>query len=169
MPWNINPSRGYHTIQQHHTKIEWCHTSSIVSQITGNWTGCSTACSSGKHRKRQSYVLLDPFSWIHRGALQSTSKAERVPLINSAEILPRCGPYNQRCTNSKYCHTRKTYTKNNHKTYSHGPDSRNDPLAIGSNTILWSWSADHIPQTPITIGSSYRENTKQFIGNWIMI
>ena len=41
-----------------------------------------------------------------------------------------------------------------------GPDSRNDPLAIGSDTILWSWSADRIPQTPITIGSSDRENTK---------
>ena len=41
-----------------------------------------------------------------------------------------------------------------------GPDSRNDPLAIGSNTILWSCSADRIPQTPITIGSSDRENTK---------
>ena len=41
-----------------------------------------------------------------------------------------------------------------------GPDSRNDPLAIGSDTILWSWSADRIPQTPIMIGSSDRENTK---------
>ena len=41
-----------------------------------------------------------------------------------------------------------------------GPDSRNDPHAIGSDTILWSWSADCIPQTPITIGSSDRENTK---------
>ena len=41
-----------------------------------------------------------------------------------------------------------------------GPDSRNDPLAIGSDTILWSWSADRIPQTPIAIGSSDRENTK---------
>ena len=41
-----------------------------------------------------------------------------------------------------------------------GPDSRNDPLAIGSDTILWSWSADRIPQTPITIGSLDRENTK---------
>ena len=41
-----------------------------------------------------------------------------------------------------------------------GPDSRNDPLAIGSDTILWSWFADRIPQTPITIGSSDRENTK---------
>ena len=41
-----------------------------------------------------------------------------------------------------------------------GPDSRNDPLAIGSDTILWSWSADRIPQTPITIGSSDRENRK---------
>ena len=38
--------------------------------------------------------------------------------------------------------------------------SRNDPLAIGSDTILWSWWADRIPQTPITIGSSDRENTK---------
>ena len=41
-----------------------------------------------------------------------------------------------------------------------GPDSRNDPLAIGSDTILWSWSDDRIPQTLITIGSSDRENTK---------
>ena len=41
-----------------------------------------------------------------------------------------------------------------------GPDSRNDPLAIGSDTILWSWSANRIPQTPITIGSSDRETTK---------
>ena len=41
-----------------------------------------------------------------------------------------------------------------------GPNSRNDPLAIGSDTILWSWSADRIPQTPITIGSSDRETTK---------
>ena len=28
-----------------------------------------------------------------------------------------------------------------------GPDSRNDPLAIGSDTILWSWSANRIPQS----------------------
>ena len=41
-----------------------------------------------------------------------------------------------------------------------GPDSRKDPLVIGSDTILWSWSVDRIPQTPITIGSSDRENTK---------
>ena len=41
-----------------------------------------------------------------------------------------------------------------------GPDSRNDPLGIGSDTILWSWSADRIPQTPITIGSWDRENMK---------
>ena len=41
-----------------------------------------------------------------------------------------------------------------------GPDSRNDLPAIGSDTILWSWSADRIPQTPITIGSSDRETTK---------
>ena len=41
-----------------------------------------------------------------------------------------------------------------------GPDSRNDQLAIDSDTILWSWSADRIPQTPITIGSFVRENTK---------
>ena len=41
-----------------------------------------------------------------------------------------------------------------------GPDSRNDPLAVSSDTILWSWSADRIPQTPIKIGSSDRENTK---------
>ena len=40
------------------------------------------------------------------------------------------------------------------------PDSRNDPLPISSDTILWSWSPDRIPQTPITIGSSGRENTK---------
>ena len=40
-----------------------------------------------------------------------------------------------------------------------GSDSSNDPLAIGSDTIMWSWSADRIPQTPITIGSSDRENT----------
>ena len=40
------------------------------------------------------------------------------------------------------------------------PDSRNDPLAISSDPILWSWSADRIPQTPITIGTSDRENTK---------
>ena len=44
--------------------------------------------------------------------------------------------------------------------WSSGPDSRNDPLAIGSDTILWSWSSDRIPQTLITIGSSDRENTK---------
>ena len=41
-----------------------------------------------------------------------------------------------------------------------GPDSRNDLLVIGSDPILWSWSADRITQTPITIGSSDRENTK---------
>ena len=41
-----------------------------------------------------------------------------------------------------------------------GPDSRNDPLTIRSDTILWSWSADRIPQTPITTSSSDRENTK---------
>ena len=41
-----------------------------------------------------------------------------------------------------------------------GPDSSFDPLGIGSNTILWSWSADRIPQTPITIGSWDRENKK---------
>ena len=43
-----------------------------------------------------------------------------------------------------------------------GLDSRNDPLAVGPDTILWSWSADRIPQTLIMIGSSYRhwENTK---------
>ena len=41
-----------------------------------------------------------------------------------------------------------------------GPDSSNDPIAIGSDTILWSWSADRIQQTLITIGSSDRENTK---------
>ena len=41
-----------------------------------------------------------------------------------------------------------------------GPDFRNDPLAIVSDTIMWSWSADRIPQTPITIGLSDRENTK---------
>ena len=41
-----------------------------------------------------------------------------------------------------------------------GPDSRNDPLAISSDMILWSWSADRIPQALITIGSSDRENTK---------
>ena len=41
-----------------------------------------------------------------------------------------------------------------------GIGPRNDPLAIGSDTILWSWSADRIPQTPITIGSSDRKNTK---------
>ena len=41
-----------------------------------------------------------------------------------------------------------------------GPDSRNDPLLIGPDTILWSWSADRLPQTPITSGSSDRENTK---------
>ena len=47
-----------------------------------------------------------------------------------------------------------------HACWCSGPDSRNDPLAIGSDTILWSWSADRIPQTPIMIGSSDRENTK---------
>ena len=41
-----------------------------------------------------------------------------------------------------------------------GPDSKNDPLAIGSDTILWSWLADRVPQMPITIGLSDRENTK---------
>ena len=41
-----------------------------------------------------------------------------------------------------------------------GPDSRNDQLAIGSDMILWSWSANRIPQTPITIGSWDRENMK---------
>ena len=44
--------------------------------------------------------------------------------------------------------------------WSPGPDSRKDPLVISSDTILWSWSVDRIPQTPITIGSSDRENTK---------
>ena len=44
--------------------------------------------------------------------------------------------------------------------WSPGPDSWNDPLAIGSDTILWSWSTDRIPQTLITIGSSDRETTK---------
>ena len=44
--------------------------------------------------------------------------------------------------------------------WSPGPDSRNDPLGIGSDTILWSWSADRIPQTSITIGSWDRENMK---------
>ena len=44
--------------------------------------------------------------------------------------------------------------------WSSGSDSRNDPLAIGSDSIVWSWSADRIPQTPITIGSSDREDTK---------
>ena len=48
----------------------------------------------------------------------------------------------------------------NNVSWCPGPDSRNDPLAIGSDAILWSWSADRIPQTPITIGSSDRENTK---------
>ena len=33
------------------------------------------------------------------------------------------------------------------------------PETIGSDLILWSWSADLIPQTPIKIGSSDRENT----------
>ena len=33
------------------------------------------------------------------------------------------------------------------------------PLVIGSDTILWSWSADRIPQTPITVGSPDWENT----------
>ena len=41
-----------------------------------------------------------------------------------------------------------------------GPDSRNDPLAMGSDTILWSWSADLIPQKPITIGSWDKKNAK---------
>ena len=53
-----------------------------------------------------------------------------------------------------FCHT------NQNHIWSPGPDCRNDPLAIGSDTILRSWSADRIPQTPITIGSSERENTK---------
>ena len=35
--------------------------------------------------------------------------------------------------------------------WSPGPDSRKDPLVISSDTILWSWSVDRIPQTPITI------------------
>ena len=51
-----------------------------------------------------------------------------------------------------------------------GPDSRNDPLAIGSDMILWSRLADRIPQMPITIGSSGRKNTKPNsllpIGSW---
>ena len=40
------------------------------------------------------------------------------------------------------------------------PAAENDPFAIGSDTILWSWSADRIPQTPISIGSSDREIMK---------
>ena len=47
-----------------------------------------------------------------------------------------------------------------HACWCSGPDSRNYPLTIGSDTILWSWSADRIPQTLFTIGSSDRENTK---------
>ena len=41
-----------------------------------------------------------------------------------------------------------------------GPDSRNDPLAIGSDTILWSLSAGRLTPTPITSGASDRQNTK---------
>ena len=41
-----------------------------------------------------------------------------------------------------------------------GPDSRHDLLAISSDPILWSWLAHRIPQTPITISSSDRENKK---------
>ena len=41
-----------------------------------------------------------------------------------------------------------------------GPDSRNDPLAIGSDTILWSWAADRIPQMSIMISSSDSGNMK---------
>ena len=41
-----------------------------------------------------------------------------------------------------------------------GPHSRNDPLTIGSDTILWFWSADRIPQTTITINSWDWENMK---------
>ena len=41
-----------------------------------------------------------------------------------------------------------------------GPNSRNDPLAIGSDMILWSWLADRIPQTQIMIGSSDQEIMK---------
>ena len=47
-----------------------------------------------------------------------------------------------------------------HGSWWPGPDSRNNPLTIGSDTILWSWSADSIPQTSIMIGSSDRENMK---------
>ena len=38
------------------------------------------------------------------------------------------------------------------------PDSKSNPLTFGSD--MWSWSADPIPQTLITIGSSDRENMK---------
>ena len=41
-----------------------------------------------------------------------------------------------------------------------GPDYRNDPLTSSSGMILWSCWADHIPQMPITIDSSNRENMK---------
>ena len=47
------------------------------------------------------------------------------------------------------------------KYWAPGPDSRNYPLAIGSDTILWSWSSNRFLQTPITIGSSDREIRNQ--------
>ena len=41
---------------------------------------------------------------------------------------------------------------------------RNDPLAIGLDTILWSWSTDRIPQTPITHNRPMnQENMKPFV------
>ena len=54
------------------------------------------------------------------------------------------------------------------KYWAPGPDSRNYPLAIGSNTILWSWPTDRFhkrrSQSAHQIG---KYETKQFIANWI--
>ena len=68
-------------------------------------------------------------------------------------------PCVSRCWRVKRCDTVTRIGIVNNTDVS-GPDSRNDRLAIGSDTILWSSSANRIPQTPITIGSSDREITK---------
>ena len=43
-----------------------------------------------------------------------------------------------------------------------GPDSSQEQLAIGSDTILWSWSADQLIR-------SRKYEPKQFIANWIRV
>ena len=65
-----------------------------------------------------------------------------------------------------YCMKIRVFSQKNHWNLfvsiqlTTGLDSRNNAMAISSCTILWSWSADRIPQTPIKIGSSDRENMK---------